>query len=732
MRREAPPFKAHLAGRRLAVILATIVVLLAAIAVLPTVTTRLSTGGWLPADSEAIAVDTRLASEFNRRATGHLVLLTPDDPSVSLEHVEARRELARITHLLGEVPGVTGVYSPLNAPSDELRSRLVSEDGTKWLVVIQVEEQLQETVARLPEIGAAIRSDLFDAQVTGVPVLSNEFATQVKDDLFRAEMIALPIALLFLIRFAGGWRAAMAILITTLTSLAATTVIIGLASHQFTISIFALSTTAMLTIALSLDFGLLSVLRRGERESSSHTRATITIAAIAVIAGMAGITLLPVEAARSIGIVGAIGIVSVVLSQRFVLPTWLSVLDGDRGEAPRSVPTPSRWLRLVGRHPLPSLLLGVLVLAPLIAPVVNMRVVGPDVGLLPASSAATQTLKTVATSFPAISASPISIIASPADGSMLDARNLLSLKRADERIGALPGVTSVVTVWDLVPDGISPGILSATLALDPSLVEQAQPLLTGRGAVIEVVPTGSPSERAELVELLRAQGGRLSDWELHLDIGGADAASIDLVDSVGAMLLPTVATVLLAMTAALMIAFRSVVLPIKAILLNALPVLTGLGIVTLLFQEGSPWSVGTGTTVIVIPMILAWLMYGVSMDYEVFMLARIREHRERGLANDVATLSGVEGARAVVSRGAILMGIVFLAFSTSEVTVIRAIGVGLLSAIVVDATIVRLVLLPASMVLLGKSNWWWPRWLPARPMVEPPYLHERAATGDGR
>ncbi len=727
MRRRLPQRTLPALLARVALVLGTIAVLAMAGIALTSVTERLSSGGWIPADSEAVRVDHQLASQFNRRATSHIILLTPRNGS--FQDLATRREVARIASELRGLEGVTAVYTPLNAPTAALRQGLVSDDGASWLAVVQVEADLPTTISHLPQIERATASDLLDARITGVPALTGELGLQVKDDLLRAELIALPIALLLLVWFAGGYRPAMAIVLTTVTSLAITLLLIAAASHIVTVSIFTLSTAGMLTIALSLDFGLLFALRHAHRDGDRHTRATVLIAALAVVAGMAGLALLPVDAARSIGMVGVLSVAVVALGQRWLLPAWMSALRCRPASPPRPGHTPSsRWLRLVGARPVMSLIIGVAILLPVIVPVLSIRASGPDPSVLPADTEALVTLDAVTAEFPTVTATPITVIVTPVDGSMLDASNLFSLKQTADRIASLPGVRSVTTVWDLVPGGVSSPMLTASLALDPTLVEQARPLLTATGAVIEIAPSADAGARTNLVAALRSQAGPLSGGDLRFAVGGADAASADLVASVEDISLPAIITVVLATIVVLMLAFRSIVLPLKAVVLNAIPVLAGLGAVTWLFQIGTPWTDGAGTTVIVVPVILTWLMYGVSMDYEVFMLARIRELRERGYDNHDATIGGITGARAVVSRGAVLMGVVFLAFSTSDVMAIRAIGVGLLVAIVVDATVVRLVLLPASMVLLGRWNWWWP--FGSDEVLEPALVPHRLPAGD--
>ena len=698
----------------------TVLLLIGAFLGRATITDRLDTGGWIPTEAESVRVDQLLASTFDRRATSHLLLLEPRGAGATFTDISLRREAARIAQDVAQVDGVVQVYSPLSAPTAAMRDSL-GADHDAWLFVVMVEEDLQTTIRHLPELKRNIASDLLDVRVSGVPALSAEFSDQVRGDLLKAEVGAFGIALLLLCFFAGGFRHALSIVLTTMTSVAALMIGIGLLSTVFTVNIFAMSIGIMVCIALSLDYGLLAALQPG----SMVTGATVRTAALAVIAGMAGLMLLPIEAARSIGAVGVLGVSIVLVAHRVLLPHWFSLLGVRNGgsEESRRDDVP-RWLQAVGRHPIIAFAAGVCLLAPLLVAATQMEISGPGVNLLPHDSEAAITLSEIESHFADIAVTPITIVAQSVDGSMMNASNLYALRQTETRLAALPGVASVRSVWQLVPAGISSPMLTASLALEPSLAEQARPLLTSSGAVIEVATTNASGP--DLVRYIRDHAATITAGELRLQVGGVDASGVDLMQTLAKATFPAAIAVVAATLIVLATALRSVVLPLKAVMLNALPVLAGLGAVTLLFQLDTPIHEGTGATIVLVPVILIWLMYGISMDYEVFMLAHIRVHTQQGYDTTNATLLGIVGARRVVLRGAVLMGVVFTAFALSDVPVVRATGIGLLVAIVVDATIVRMLLLPASMILLGRWNWWWPtqrkRTLAERPASSHPIV----------
>ncbi len=291
---------------------------------------------------------------------------------------------------------------------------------------------------------------------------------------------------------------------------------------------------------------------------------------------MGGLTRPPFGAARSIGGASMLAVCFVALSKRLVLPAWLRVLRADVTAAIPITGVSSPWPGRIGRHPVLALLLGVGLVLPLMAPIMGLRVVGPNLGMLAQDSVSAGTLSTVRTHFPGLAVTPIFVIAQPTQGSMLDAGNLFALRQTQERLASVPGVRSVRTVWEVVPRGISSPVLTASLALDPTLVEQAAPLVTERGAIIESDP--EPNAGPALVRIIRSEAAALTGGDLRLQVGGLDAGSVDLLASIPDAVIPAASLVIIATIAVLMVAMRSIVLSIKAVLLNAIPVLSGLGV----------------------------------------------------------------------------------------------------------------------------------------------------------
>jgi len=261
----------------------------------------------------------------------------------------------------------------------------------------------------------------------------------------------------------------------------------------------------------------------------------------------------------------------------------------------------------------------------------------------------------------------------------------------------------------MTPTGVSTG-----LRIEPELANAAAPMLTQNAALVSVVPDPGLDDlgRRELVEHLRATGRSLSGGDFTVLIGGDVALDVDLNNHVIDRAPTVVGFVLLLTWLALFVQFRSLALPTKAILLNLASLGASFGALVWIFQDGHLSNVlafePTGYTVILIPILMFCFLFGLSMDFEVIMLSRIREAWQETGDNTRAIDLGLRRSAGIVTASASVMLIVFIAFGTSELQIIKAIGVGLGLAVFIDATVIRLILLPATMQLMGRWNWWMP------------------------
>jgi RND superfamily putative drug exporter len=499
----------------------------------------------------------------------------------------------------------------------------------------------------------------------------------------------------------------------------------------------------MLGLAVGIDYALIMVSRF--REESTTTPITesvprvvetagraVMIAGSTVAIGLMGLLLFGVPAAISTGLAGACVVLACVLLSLTALPASF-VLWGHRigkrrawiarrpRHLPRIVEKIEHWRE---RHPLSVVLLCGMLLISLALPLRHMVASSPTMTILPRESNARIVYDTVAGNFPNATLSPISIIVEPHAGNMMNASNLDALRTLSRDLGLVDGVIAVDSVWGYIPIGITSEAFATSLLLEPELVKATSPFLTRDAALISLTAdAGLDAEgRRELVTKLREAMPGFTGGGLTIRMGGDAGLDLDLMQHVEERA-PLVIGFVIGLTwLALFVQFRSVFLPIKAILLNLMSLGASFGALVWIFQDGHLANVlrfePTGYTVVLIPILMFCFLFGLSMDFEVIMLSRIREAWEETGDNARAIDLGLHRSAGIVTASAAVMLVVFAAFGASELQVIKSLGVGLGIAVFIDATIIRMLLLPATMQLMGRWNWWTPVWR-ARPRETP-------------
>jgi RND superfamily putative drug exporter len=410
------------------------------------------------------------------------------------------------------------------------------------------------------------------------------------------------------------------------------------------------------------------------------------------------------------------GLLSVILATT-ALPAALSVFSGrlaTRTKRRRS------WFRLprlddpVRRHPVAAIILSVACIAILTFPVFEMRGAAASMTILPKSQEARDVYDTVSAEFSHSTLTPIVIVVTPTTGRMTSATNLSALLEFQTALSRLENVRSIQSVWSFLPIGATSTIVATTLLVDQDVKDASRPYLTDNAAIIEVAPINGPSDEStmELVRVIRNNGYAMSEGTFQIQIGAEIGTNVDLVNYVKDRALLTASVVIGLMWIALFVRFRSIVLPTKAVLLNLLSIGASFGMLVWIFQEGHLSSLlgfePLGYTILLVPIIMFCFLFGMSMDYEVVMLSRIKEVWDQSGDNDLAIEHGLAATARLVTSAALIMLTVFVAFGTSELQFIKQIGVGLGIAVLIDTTLIRLILLPSMMRLFGKWNWWSP------------------------
>ncbi len=618
-----------------------------------------------------------------------------DDPTAQQNVVDGAASIAALD-------GVIDVADPWSTGLDALRST----DGRAALVVVTLAGGLDDDteLAVAQEIeDLAHQFDAPEVLVGGDVLVSETFATASESDLLRGEAIALPIAIVVMVILLGGLVAAGMPLLVAIGGVLTTLAVLVAATTFGDVSIFAVNVVNMLGIGLGIDYGLLMVNRfREERgqgldvhESVVATIAsagtTVVFSALTVAVAMCGLFVFGVPLLTSFGIAGLAVVLLSMFAAITLLPATLAVVG--RRIRP-SVPAPDtdgrfyRLARWVQGRPVAVAGAVTIVLLLLAAPFLSARFENGDARTLPRSSEVRATALALAERFPARGTDPITVMAAadiddPAFVAWIDeASTSASVLGTTVRPGTPPGLTVV----DLVPTGTS---------------------------------QGAPA--TSLVDDLRADRP-----SFDIEVGGPAAELIDVKERLASRLPYAVALVCLATLVLLFLMTGSLIVPIKAVIMNILSLGASFGALAWIFQDGhlsGPLGFDSvGALDLWMPVLILIFAFGLSMDYEVFLLSRIKEVHDHTGDNDLAVAVGLQRSGRIITSAAALIVVVFAGFAAGEVLAIKQLGVGLAIAVIVDATLVRTLLVPATMKLLGERNWWAPA--PLRRFHERYGLHE--------
>ena len=596
----------------------------------------------------------------------------------------------------------------------EVEPPVVSEDGHSALVQFEIRGALDDAPNRVDAALAAVDGarrahPAVEIAQAGDASLQKAVDERVTKDFERAELSALPITLVVLALVFGALVAALVPILLGLSAVAAAMGLLALPSQLMPVHESTFTIMLLVGLAVGVDYALFYLRReREERAAGRAPEAAILAAAatsgravlvsgVTVMAAVAGmlVTDNPWYRSYALGIVVVVGVA--MIASVTVLPALLSWL-GDRVERGR-IPFLSRRRRQgrktisagiverVLRRPLVSAVTATAVLLALAAPVLGLNLAEQGLGSMPKELPERQAAERIQEVFPGGSL-PATVVVS--GGSLAAGPAAAALDRFED---------------GLARNGQFGAPVQVALSSDGALARVSVPL-AGNGV-------DERSDRA--LEALREEviPATLGEAGLQADVTGPTAQSADLRDETLSQG-PWIVGLVLALSFALLLAtFRSVVVPLKAIALNLLSVLASWGVLVLVFQEGLGASLlgfePTGTISTWIPLFTFLLLFGLSMDYHVFILSRIREAVDGGMSTRDAVRHGVSSTAGVVTSAALVMVGVFGIFASLSLVEIKQIGVGLAVAVLIDATIVRAVLLPAAMVLLGDRNWWLPR-----------------------
>jgi trehalose monomycolate/heme transporter len=651
----------------------------------------------------------------------HSAAMTVSDPAYRQAVTTALSSLPR-----ADVAGVTTYWSS-GSPA------LASTDRHSTYAVLQLtgaddaaRHQTYDAIKTdLDPAGLAARG--VTARVGGNVPMEVAINSEVTADIAKAEGFSMPVLLILLLVIFGSLAAAsLPVAIGGIAILGSFTVL-RLLTMATTVSIYSVNITTILGLGLGIDYGLFMVTRFREElhrqptveQAVGRTVATagrtVAVSGVTVAVALTSLMLFPEDFLRSMGYGGVATVAVDVLAALVVLPALLAVL-GPRINAlriRRSVRQPVTdeasgvWYRLAGsvmRRPLIYVAVITIGLLALAAPFLRISWGGTDARTLPAASTVRQVSQALDSEFPVNSTAPVEALITGAS-----ATTPAELNAYLHRVDAIPGVTGAAVT------GVRHDTVRVDIGYTPATVSAA-----ARHIVTKVRDIPAPPGTTVLV-------------------GGTTAGLVDELASLGATL-PWMALLVCVSTFVLLfLAFGSVVLPVKAIVMNALSLAATFGVVVWIFQWGHLSGLlrftPTGSIDPTMPILMLAIIFGLSMDYEVFLLSRIRERYDQTGDNTAAVAAGLQRTGGVITSLALLLIIVVGAFSASGITFIKLMGVGMIVALLVDASVVRVLLVPATMRLLGRANWWAPRPLRrlyARYGISEESREPQAATGSVR
>ncbi|HEX5713730.1 MAG TPA: MMPL family transporter [Solirubrobacterales bacterium] len=626
---------------------------------------------------------------------GPAVMVVVEDAPVADPATRARvTKLENSVRARSDVASVYGYY--------DTRSRaFVSDDGDSTYFAVTLKSTDDK---RWQESGAAIAEQLSGRPgviVGGAAVAQEQVNKQVEEDLKTAEMLAFPLLFLLSLLFFRSLVAALLPLMIGGLAIVGTFLILRLASEFGSISIFALNLTTALGLGLAIDYSLFIVSRYREeiarsgpgltamRRVLATSGRTVFFSSLTVAAALASLLVFPQRFLYSMGLGGALVSLFAALISLTVLPAVLTLLGTRvnagapkflrrRAEADTRPDEHGFWYRLsrfVMRRPAPVATLSALLLIVMGLPFLGIKFNTVDPGVLPESASARQAYDTVSQEFPPYRETPIWVAV---EGGGPEAAAAVA-----REVRATPGVAEVQP-----PQPLSSGVTAVQVVSASPFVSDAS------------------QDTVRAIRALEAPPGA------SLKVGGASADFIDLQSSLVSHLPIVLAIIVIATLVILFLMTGSVILPIKSLLMNFLNLSAVFGLMVLIFQDGRLEGLldysSPGAIEQTMPILLFAVAFGLSTDYAVFLLSRIKEARDAGASDSECVAIGLERTGRIVTAAALLFAVAMLAFATSEIIFIKENGVGTALAVLIDASIIRALLVPSLMELLGKWNWWAP------------------------
>ena len=656
---------------------------------------RLDSGGYSDPNSDSYKVYTYLTEELKLSDPAVVIIVDSGSTDVT-DPVVAQKGIA-LEKKIAQEEGVTKTLSYWTSGGE---ATLKSNDGKAAFILVYGEGEAftpeSQKLGKLMQEKYDGSYEGLTLYAGGVGVVGHAITKKISDDLKIAELISIPLTFILLVLVFGALAASAMPLIVGVAAILGAFFILYLFTLFTTVSIYALNLTTGMGLGLGIDYALLIVnrfreeLHRGKNVEDSIVTTmatagkTVFYSGMTVLVTLLSLTFFPLPFLQSFGYAGVSVVALAVIGALFGLPPIMALLGDriDKGVVRKSAITPKedgRWAktaRLVMKRPVSAVVLSVVILGIMAAPIANIKFSQGDSRMLPADNKAAFATALQAERFPGQTGTPIEIIV--IDG----ADKLDEINTYSQKLSQVAGIVGVVP--------------PQTIGNDVRVV-----------AYQEMLPRTPESQQL-------IQNVRNVDSPQGTLVGGVAADYTDSQNGISRTLPWALAWIILSVLVLIFVFTGSIILPIKAVILNFLSLGATMGVLTWVFVDGNmQWLVGsftvTGTLDTSIVILIAVVVFGLSMDYELFLLSRIREEHLAGRSNVESVAIGLQRSARIITAAAVLLAVVFGAFVTSGVTSIKTMGFGVALAVMLDATIVRGLLVPALMRLFGENNWWAPK-----------------------
>jgi putative drug exporter of the RND superfamily len=630
-----------------------------------------------------------------------IAIFRPKVTAAPMSLAEVQAEMGRILAPLQDDARVKSILAP-TGQIPVLEQRMTNAQKSSAFAIIDLAGDFEAATRAYPAILAQLESPNLEVSCTGQVPFMHDLDRTLEHDLLRAELVSLPIAIVVLLLVFGGLVAALIPVAVGSLAVAGGIAIVMLMSHITPMAVYTINLCSLIGLGVAIDYSLFIVSRYREELALGHETTEAIVRAVstagravafsglAVAVGLSGLLFFQGSFLVAMGIGGAIVVALAVIFALTFLPALLAVL-GPVIHFGR-VPLPGRgasshfWnrtARQVMKRPVPVLVFTLSLLILLGIPFLHLRITTADVRVLEQGVQSRDAYELLGQDFPDQGATRIVVAIELPQPGISTAAHTAAFSKFGEEIAQIPHVRKVESQSG------------------------------DRVALIEVF-ADAPPESEEARGIVRSIRQLREEWPSgggSILVGGVTANDIDSTAYIAESTPYAVGFVVFATIVVLFLLLRSVVLPLKAVIMNFLSMAGSFGALVWVFQDGHLFVTDPRPLEPTLPVLLFCMLFGLSMDYEVLMLSRIKESYERTHDNIFAVADGLEKTAGLITGAAAIMVAVFGAFALAQVVLVRAVGFGMALAVLLDATIVRVLLVPATMRLFGHMNWWAPRWM---------------------